>query len=82
MTSTPVAVISVSSSNGVARTYTSTSYSSYRTEIATTVPSHPSNSSTNVGAIVGGVVGGVAFIAIIGNKLIICLEPYLQEKLI
>lgn len=72
MTSTPVQITSVSSSNGVVQTYTSTYYSSYRTPTA--VPSPSSEHSTNVGAIVGGVIGGVAFVALIGNKAIICLE--------
>ncbi|KAL7329675.1 hypothetical protein PS15p_204733 [Mucor circinelloides] len=72
-TSTPVPIVTVTTSGTVVRTFTSTSYSSYITHVATAVPSQGGggNGSTNVGAIAGGVVGGVAAIVLIGFIVIV-----------
>ncbi|KAK4510273.1 uncharacterized protein ATC70_004703 [Mucor velutinosus] len=72
-TSTPVPIVTVTTSGTVVRTFTSTSYSSYITHVATAIPSQGGGEpgSTNVGAIAGGVVGGVAAIALIGFIVIL-----------
>ncbi|KAL0139885.1 hypothetical protein V8B55DRAFT_1502171 [Mucor lusitanicus] len=73
-TSTPVPIVTVTTSGTVVRTFTSTSYSSYITHVATAIPSQGGgggSGSTNVGAIAGGVVGGVAAIALIGFIVIL-----------
>lgn len=73
-TSTAVPIVTVTTSGTVVHTYTSISYSSYTTHVATAVPNQQEGNggSTNIGAVVGGVVGGVAAIVLIG-KMFHCI---------